>query len=239
MYFLASMPHMTAAGAPGQLPVNTLTPSPFQRAMLESMDRWATDGIAPPNSRLPTIAEGTLVAPAAALGKFPKLPGVTLPAAPSRLVLYDYGSEFENGLITKNPPEPTSQEYPVYVPSVDGDGNDKGGLRSPDIEVPLGTYTGWSVRKAGFAEGDLLGLNGSFIPFARSRAEREMHGDPRLSIEERYASHADYVAAVKAAVDRLTSDRLLQAEDGERYIAAAKQKNPLDPSVPLGPLLRD
>jgi Alpha/beta hydrolase domain len=75
------------------------------------------------------------------------------------------------------------------------------------------------------------------LPFARTKAEREANGDPRLSIEERYASHAVYVEAVKRAVDSLVKEGLMLPEDGERYIEAARQKNPLDPSVPLEPLV--
>ena len=75
------------------------------------------------------------------------------------------------------------------------------------------------------------------MPFARTKAEREANGDPRLSIEERYASHATYVEAVKRAVDGLVKEGLMLPEDGERYIEAARQKNPLDPSVPLEPLV--
>ena len=75
------------------------------------------------------------------------------------------------------------------MPMIDADGNGIAGLRYPDVEVPLGTYNGWSLRKAGFAEGEQFWNTGSFVPFARTRAEREASGDPRPSIEERYPSH--------------------------------------------------
>jgi hypothetical protein len=38
-------------------------------------------------------------------------------------------------------------------------------------------------------------------------------------------------------VDGLVKERFMLVEDGERYIEAARQKNPLDPSVPLEPLV--
>ena len=91
--------------------------------------------------------------------------------------------------------------------------------------------------KQGFAEGELVSTNGCIITFARTKAEREANGDPRLSIEERYPSHAVYVEAVKRAVDGLVREGLMLPEDGERYIEAAQKKNPLDPSVPLEPLV--
>jgi hypothetical protein len=242
MYYLAGFPHGAAAPSPsfiGQQEPNGLASAPFLRACLELMDRWATDGVAPPPTRLPNRTDGTLAPPDEVLASFPKLPGVNLPKSSSRLPFYNYGPDFDRGVITQHPPEPVpGQEYGVQVPRVDADGNDQGGVRCPDLEAPLGTYTGWNLRKAGFAEGDLLSLNGSFIPFARTRAEREAKGDPRLSIEERYSSHDAYLQAVTLAVQRLVADRLLLEEDAERFIKAARERNPLDPSVPLQPLIR-
>ena len=242
MYFLSSFPHGAAAPSPdynGQQTPNGLAAGPYFRACLELMDRWATDGVAPPPSRLPSRAEGTLATPEEVLDRFPKLPGVNLPQGPSRLPYYDYGPDFDRGQVTKHPPELTGNDYPIFLPMVDADGNDVAGLRSPDISVPVGTFTGWMLRKAGVAEGDLFGLNGSFIPFARTKAEREARGDPRPSIEERYASHDAYVQAVQSAAEELVRARLLLQEDADRYVSAAKQCNPLDASVSLGPLLAE
>ena len=242
MYYLSGAPHAAAAAGPhiGQVTLNPLSVGPFLRACLTQMDRWATDGTPPPASRLPSRSEGTLAPAAEVLARFPKLPGVTLPAAPSRLPLYSYGPGFDDGAVTELPPKPQDGlEYPVQVPMVDADGNEIAGLRGPDIEVPLGTYTGWALRKAGYGEGELLSLNGSFIPFARTRAERVAANDPRPSVEERYASHEAYIEAVRRATERLASDGLLLPEDAERYVAAARARNPLDPSTPLGPLLAE
>jgi hypothetical protein len=119
----------------------------------------------------------------------------------------------------------------------DADGNPIAGIRYPDVEVPLGTYNGWSLRKKGFAEGDQFWNTGSFVPFARTKAERTASGDPRPSIEERYASREDYVSKVAACCDNLTKERLLLKEDADRMIDAAKSRNPFDPSVRLGPLV--
>jgi len=79
--------------------------------------------------------------------------------------------------------------------------------------------------------------NGCLIPFARTKTEREAKGDPRPSVAERYANHEVYIAAVKRAVESLVKERLMLEEDAERFIDAARKKNPLDPSVPLGPLV--
>ena len=91
------------------------------------------------------------------LARFPRIPGVNLPPGPSRLPLYNYGPDFDRGIMSDLPPTPTpGKEYPVQVPQIDADGNERAGLRSPDVAVPLGTYTGWALRKPGFAEGDML-----------------------------------------------------------------------------------
>ena len=108
------------------------------------------------------------------------------------------------------------------MPAIDGDGNETDGVRSVALQAPLGTYTGWNRRKAGFAEGDLCYLVGSFFPFARTRAEREANGDPRPSLEERYGTHEGYVAAVQAAATRLNAEGFLLPEDAARLRAEAE-----------------
>src|SRR5712692_9535905 len=95
---------------------------------------------------------------------------------------------------------------------------------TPDIEVPLGTYNGWSLRKAGFAEGEQWWNTGSFVPFARTKAEREARSDPRPSIAERYPSHAAYIAAVRRECEERVCEGLMLQEDADRFIAAARRR---------------
>jgi hypothetical protein len=113
------------------------------------------------------------------------------------------------------------------VPKVDQDGNDIAGIRLPDVAVPLGTHTGWNLRRAGFAEGELCPLtqSGSFIPFQTTRAERLATGDPRLSLEERYRTHARYVSEVERAARGLVRQGFLLADDGERLIQEAQARD--------------
>ena len=243
MYMLAGSPHAAiAADNPkwvGQLPPSNFSPQPFLRACFMLMDRWASTGLAPPPNRLPRRSDGQLVSPEEALKRFPKIPGVNLPGTPSRLPLWNYGPDFdERGVMTVFPPEAVAgKEYPIQVPQVDADGNDLGGVRYPDMQAPIATYIGWALRKAGFAEGELMMTNGCLKPFARTKAEREKLGDPRLSIEERYPSHRAYVDIVTRAVDELVKEGFLLPEDGEDYVAAAQRKNPLDPTVTIEPLV--
>ncbi len=243
MYMLAGSPHAAiAADNPrwvGQLPPSNFSPQPFLRACFVLMDRWASQGVAPPASLVPRRADGQLVAPEVALKKFPKIPGVNLPATPSRLPLWNYGPDFdERGIMSIFPPEAVAgKEYPIQVPQVDADGNDLGGVRYPDMQAPIATYIGWALRKAGFAEGELMMTNGCIKAFPRSKVEREKMDDPRLSIEERYPSHQAYIDKVKQAVDALVKVGLLLEEDGECYVEAARRKNPLDPAVTIEPLV--
>ena len=240
VYFLASAQHMGANPPPedvSQQRPNVMNNGPLMRAVLTRMHRWVTEGTPPPPSIVPRRADGTLVSPEEALAAFPKVPGFPTPASPSRLPLYDYGPDFDRGLVTEHPPQPVpGKEYTVQMPLVDEDGNDLGGLRSPEVMVPVGTHTGWNLRRAGFAEGDLASLAGSFVPFARTRTEREASGDPRGSIEERYASHEDYVRQVAEAASQLQTAGFLLEEDADRYVEAAKNRDPLNDAVPLAPL---
>lgn len=243
MYMLAGSPHAAiAADNPrwaGQLPPSNFSPQPFLRACFVLMDRWASQGVAPPPTSVPRRDRGQLVSPEEALKRFPKIPGVNLPATPSRLPLWNYGPDFDTrGIMGVFPPEAVpGKEYPIQVPMVDDDGNDLGGVRYPDMEAPIATYIGWALRKAGYAEGELMMTNGCLLAFARTKAEREKSGDPRLSIAERYPTHQAYVDIVKRTVEALVKEGFLLPDDGADYVAAAKRKNPLDPATIIEPLV--
>jgi len=131
-----------------------------------------------------------------------------------------YDADDLSGIIAIEPPIPLV-EYPSLAPQIDVDGNDIDGLRSHILQAPLGTYTGWNVRAAGFSQGDACDLTGSYIPFAATKAQRKASGDPRLSLQERYGSTAGYVAAVTAAVNSLVSQRLMLASDASGAISNA------------------
>ena len=86
--------------------------------------------------------------------------------------------------------------------------------------MPLATYTGWALR-SGPAAGDGCDAAGQQIAFPRTKADRLSTGDPRLSIEERYASHEDYVKQVTDAATALQRERFLLEEDVKRSVTAA------------------
>lgn len=202
--------------------VNCVATSMLFRAALDALDRWASGGVAPPPSRIPRRADGTLVAMAEWRRRFPTIPGVATPRGPSELPLLDFGPEFDRGIATKEPPDVAGGEgYAVLVPAVDVDGNDIAGIRAPMVAAPLGTYTGWNLRARGFGNGALHEFTGSYIPLPETAEERAMTGDPRKAILERYADADAYVAAIGEAARALVADGLMLEEDVERCIKAA------------------
>jgi hypothetical protein len=214
-YLIAGTQH---GGRPGVNPapgpcVNGRNPhsaTPPLRALFLALEEWVTQGREPPPNRVPSLADGSAVN--AETVRMPRVPGFAVAPGP-------------NGITAPvdwiDPPEagPT-RLYATFVSPVDSDGNETAGIRTPSIAVPLGTYTGWNVYRA--QPDELADRDGSFVPFARTKAEREAAGDPRPSLEERYGSRDAYVARVSAAADALVAGRLLLPEDAARFVEAAR-----------------
>ena len=182
------------------------------RANLVSLDRWVVEGIEPPPSRHPRVADGTAVRPARLARDFARIPAARYPRHNARPRRLDWSTL---------PPEP-GKAFGTLVSAVDADGNEVGGIILPELAVPLAAHTGWNLRHPdiGGAE-QLLMFAGSTIPFARTRAEREAVGDPRPSIEERYASRADYLERVRQAAVKLAGEGYLLEADIPLSVAAA------------------
>ena len=228
IYFWSSSQHFAdpLLSRPGrgicQNNLNVVATSALFRAMIDAMDRWATDGVAPPPSRIPRRTDGTLVDIAQWQRQFPAIPGIATPREPNRLPLLDFGPEVEHGVVAKEPPDIVPGDgYAVLVPAVDADGNDRAGVRAPMVDAPLATYCGWNLRERGFGHGAMHEFSGSTIPFCETPEERRATGDPRRSILERYPDKQAYVAAIAAAARRLVEDWLMLEEDFERAAAAA------------------
>src|SRR5438046_263676 len=242
-YLISSHQHGTGNGASKgncQQFLNPLNSAPVQRALFIALDEWS-NGTLPPPSRVPRLADGTLVAPLPQSGMgFPNIPGVTYTGLKTTRYLLDYGPHFyETGIAAVNPPvimppyqdNPASSPiYPTFVPKTDSDGNDIAGVRLPDVTVPLATYTGWALR-AGPQANDGCEGSGQMIPFARTKAERMASGDPRPSVEERYPSFGQYSSAVIRAIDGLVRARLMLCEDADDAQARLLQAG-LDAGVP-------
>jgi len=224
IYFLAGCQHGPSPFPPERGEAQNLAnPNNYSwtlRALLVALDGWVAEGLEPPPSRYPKIADGSLT-PLGAVA-FPKLPGVQFPTRIQQAWHADYGEEFRSaGIVTIEPPK-VGSAFPMRLPQVDADGNDTAGIRMPATAVPLATYTGWNLRSAAIgAPDELYSMVGSFIPFARTKAERVKSGDPRLSVEERYASKQAYLDQVEAAAHGLVQERYLLERDVASVVARA------------------
>ena len=226
-YFLASLPHQGGVGATGkgicQQNRNPLVANAVLRALLVSMDEWVSSGVEPPASRIPRVADGTLVPPLPQTKQgFPEIPHVKYNGRMHSGDLFDYGPQLDNGILTFLPPRLVGTPYPALVPRTDRDGNDIAGIRLPEIAVPLATYTGWNLRAVPAGGDDGCDHFGQQIDFARAKSERIATGDPRPSLEERYLSHVDYVNSVTSVANELVHDRLFLEEDAQAYVRKAQ-----------------
>jgi Alpha/beta hydrolase domain len=222
-YLMTGTPHgYSLTGKPSVLPScknpsNIVYVGFITRALAPALVDWIVRGIEPPPSRFPMLSDGTLADPTSRnqVG-FPDLDsiGVGYTGMYNFLHLTDYS--------TVPPAVDTSKPYKVFVPTTSSDGIDLPGVRSPDLTVPLGTSMPWNPRAAGYAEGDQCVSNGSFIPFARTEAERTQRGDPRPSLEERYATRADYVAGVRAAALALRDQGFMLQPDVDFLVQRAE-----------------
>jgi hypothetical protein len=220
VYMIASAPHgpgpfppasNVGGGMVGRAALNPLNYSPAVRALFRALDRWVTDDVLPPPSLYPRFADGTLTSPDKA--GWPDVPGYQLPQQPLRAFHLNFGADWAKGIVSVEPPE-IGKPFVVRVPAVDADGNVRSGIRLPDIAVPLATHAGWNYRDTSIGAPDkLAGEIGSYIPFARTRADRERTHDPRLSIEERYRNRDEYVGRFAAATLDLVQRGYLLAED--------------------------
>jgi len=223
IYYLAGTQHGANAAPNRNNTQNRANPQDYRiamRALLVAMNAWISDGTAPPESMMPRVNKDQLVAPGALA--FPRIPGLNLPKEPAYAWRLDFGPDFKTkGIVAYEPPK-IMGHFPTLVPQVDRDGNETSGLRLPELVVPLATFTGWNLRdpKIG-APDEIQSMVGSFIPFARTKAEREKSGDPRPSIEERYSSRQDYLNKIEAAARALVSQKLMLAEDVEKVKAKA------------------
>jgi hypothetical protein len=204
IFLLAGARHGSGTWPPTQVESQQLEMDPLeyrfaQRALLEDLDVWVKKGVAAPPSLHPLVSDHTAV-PLTEL-RFPNVPGIQWP-------IHVPGG-FRSDLIAG----PTSV-LPFLLPQVDKDGNVTSGLRLPEQSVPLGTYGGWAFRSESYGQMDtLVSMSGSYIPFAKTKEDREKAGDPRLSLAERYQSRADYLKRIEDAANKLAEQRYVLKED--------------------------
>ena len=184
------------------------------RALLLALDRWVREGAMPPASSYPQIADGTLISVQAYKRAFPPIPNFRLPETNLQPPRLDFGSRFDTERIADQIPPLSGPPFVTLVPRPDVDGLDLGGILLPEVLVPLGTLTGFNTRTeaAGFSWATSR-WDGSFVPFPRTEAERRATGDPRRSLEVRYANRNDYVEKVGRAAHRVVRSGYLLIED--------------------------
>ncbi len=228
IYQIASAPHIVGPFPPapytdpdfvGQADMNPLDYNAVVRALFRGLDEWVANGAEPPASRYPRLDNGTLTTPEAA--GWPAIPGFAIPKAPMTTYRLDFGPAWPKR-VTIEPPK-LGAPFVSRVPAVDEAGNDRGGIRLPQIAVPLATHTGWNYRRPSIGAPDRLASEiGSYLPLPKTRAERERTGDARQSIEERYPNRQAYLDRIAAAARELVEQRYLLADDVPELIARAQ-----------------
>lgn len=198
----------------GQLPSNPTNFRPLLRALVKAMDAWVRNGTKPPPSAYPKIASGSLVPWRAAASGWRALPGVDYPKVIQQPALLDRGPHFIGQRRATIHPPRVGASYRVLVPAFGTDNNEKGCLMLPSVAVPVATLTSWNLRnESAGAAGELLSLQGGYIPFLRDRNTRIEAKDPRLSLLERYRAFDFYLEQYLAWGRKLVEQRYLLEED--------------------------
>ncbi|HEY1294310.1 MAG TPA: alpha/beta hydrolase domain-containing protein [Chloroflexota bacterium] len=217
--------HATPIGARGANNFNMVDGVTALRAFLINLDRWVSEGIEPPPSAFPRLADGTAVTREEALAALSKIPGLALldTSVMPRLQRLDLGPDIDKGVARL--PATVGEPYPSFVSAVDADGNEVAGIRVPDISVPVGTHAGWVPRDpATGGAGQLLDMMGTTAPFAGTAAERQERADPRPAIAERYRDRDEYLARARAAAQALADAGYIVPEDVEVAAGLAAER---------------
>jgi hypothetical protein len=172
----------------------------IMRGLVPAMQRWIADDVAPPPSVYPRVDRGEL-APISKI-RFPKLPGVIAPTRVHDVFRLDFGPEFRTrGIVAFEPPK-MSAPFPILVPQVDADGNDIGGLKTPQVAVPLAAHTGWNLRNPAIGSPEeLFSMVGSYFPFSKE------------VVRTRYGGQPEHVQKVRGAARKLIEGRYLLERD--------------------------
>lgn len=206
----------------GQEPQSPLPIRYFWRAMIANMDAWVRDNRPPPPSSYPKLSDGTLVPLSEYV--FPGIPGVSKPSEANTAYHLDFGADMKRGILSVQPPK-VSEPFPVLVPQVDADGNERDGVRLPEFAAPLATYTGWNLRDASIGAPDQrVSFEVSEIVFPKTELDRQKDGDPRRSIGERYTNRGDYLTKYTNALDELVKQRWILQEDRAAVLERGKQE---------------
>lgn len=212
-------------GSRGAHPFNVVDYAPLLRAALLNLDRWASDGTEPPPNCVPRVADGTAVPMPAVFAAYRTIPGATIPTPDTlpNIRRLDLGPQAACG-VGQYPAAP-GEPFSVFVAAVDADGNERAGIRLPDVSVPVATATGWNPRHADTGgAGQIIPMQGSVFPLAATAADRDRTGDSRAAIAERYASRDEYLARVRTAAESLITQGYVLAEDLPLLLSLAAER---------------
>ena len=230
IYHLTGLQHFSGPFPPakgegdlhGQQPQSALPVRYFWRSMIANMDAWVRSNTVPPPSSYPKISDGTLV-PLHDYA-FPAIPGVNQAHDANAGYLLDFGPNWRDGILSIQPPK-IGAAFPVLVPQVDADGNERDGVHLPEITVPLATYASWNLRDPSIGAPDQrVSFEASYIPFPKTAAERQKTGDPRKSIVERYNGREEYLTRYASALDDLVKERWILPEDRAAILHRGEQE---------------
>ncbi len=233
-YTIGGSQHGSGSGRPreassGQLPPNPNMWSPIADSLLVAMYDWVANGIEPPASRYPKIADGTLVE-SHQNGRINQavwkpIEGINHPEAIYQPAYVDYGDNWRTGRIVEQHPEQADTFYKPLVPAVNSDNNDfaTSTILPPLTQVPLATFVPWNLRAVDSgAPRSLARLSGGYIPLPLDAARAQLSNDFRSPIANRYDSFADYLEQYEAATDRLIDEGYLLPGFKQSYMAIAE-----------------
>ncbi|MEC7126322.1 MAG: alpha/beta hydrolase domain-containing protein, partial [Pseudomonadota bacterium] len=233
-YTIGGSQHSSGNGRPreassGQLPPNPSMWSPISDSLIVAMSRWISDMQAPPASRIPRIADGTLL-PSHLNGEinpevWRPIAGYRHPYSMYQPSLNDYGRRWMEERVIDSHPQRANELYVALVPAVDPDNNDLASatVLPPTTKVPLATFVSWNLRapETG-AENSLARLAGGYIPFATTAEDAAEAEDYRNSLEALYGSFYEYMVQYEAATDALIADGFLLSGFKEAYLQIAR-----------------
>jgi len=237
IYAIGGSSHTSGTGtlnpvSSGQYLSNPSRWTPISETLIQSLIEWVSDNKAPPPSRYPKIADGSLVASHGVTGAinpaaWAPLPGYNFPQKMYQIGFANFGDRFLSDGIVSVQPMSTTQYYKALVPAVNSDNNDfsETTVLPPLSSVPLGTFLPWNLRAINTgASNELLRLSGGYIPFTLTPEQAKTTGDMRPSIRERYLDFNDYLQRYENATDTLVEQGFLLPEYKDLYMDMALSK---------------